>query len=157
MQIESILIAIHVVAAIAITGLVLIQRGKGAEIGASFGSGASQTMFGTLGSGNFLTKSTTLMTVVFFATSLGLAIMARERAELAVQNSGLLSGDIEQVQQPAPAPVQQETAPQGDVPQAGEAAPQGDVPQAGETAPQGDLPVVEQPAGDVPAAPEQPE
>ena len=147
MQIESILIAIHVVAAIVITGLVLIQRGKGADIGASFGSGASQTMFGSLGSGNFLTKSTTMMTVVFFATSLGLAIMARERAELAVQNSGLLSGDIENVQQqPAPAPAQQETAPQGDIPQAGEAAPQGDVP------------VAEEPAGDLPPVPqEQPE
>ena len=150
MQIESILIAIHVLAAIAITGLVLVQRGKGADIGASFGSGASQTMFGSLGSGNFLTMSTTLMTVVFFATSLGLAIMARERAELAVQNSGLLSGDIESVQQqapqqPAPAPAQQETAPQGDIPQAGDAAPQGDVP------------AVEEPAGDVPAVPEEPQ
>lgn len=94
---ESILIGIHVLAAIAITGLVLMQHGKGADMGASFGSGASQTMFGSVGSGNFLTKSTTLLTVVFFATSLGLAIAASDRAEQGVQSNSLISGDLDQI------------------------------------------------------------
>ena len=94
---ESILIGIHVLAAIVIIGLVLMQHGKGADMGASFGSGASQTMFGSSGSGNFLTKSTTWMTVIFFVTSLGLAIVAKQRAELSVQDNSLISGDLDQI------------------------------------------------------------
>lgn len=96
---ESLLIGIHVLTAIVITGLVLIQHGKGADMGASFGSGASQTMFGSTGSGNFLTKTTTLMTVVFFATSLGLAIDAKQRASMGVQSDSLFSGDIQLLQE----------------------------------------------------------
>ena len=87
---ESIIIFIHVIAAIAITGLVLIQQGKGADMGASFGSGASQTVFGSSGSGNVLTTSTTIMAVVFFVTSLGLAIRAGQQASLSVEDSGLI-------------------------------------------------------------------
>jgi preprotein translocase subunit SecG len=87
---ESIIIFIHVIAAIAITGLVLIQQGKGADMGASFGSGASQTVFGSSGSGNVLTTSTTIMAVVFFVTSLGLAIIAGQQASLSVEDSGLI-------------------------------------------------------------------
>jgi len=68
---ESIIILVHVIAAIAITGLVLIQQGKGADMGASFGSGASQTIFGSSGSGNALTKSTSIMAVVFFCNKPG--------------------------------------------------------------------------------------
>ena len=87
---ESIIIFIHVIAAIAITGLVLSQQGKGADMGASFGSGASQTVFGSSGSGNVLTTSTTIMAVVFFVTSLGLAIIAGQQASLSVEDSGLI-------------------------------------------------------------------
>jgi len=87
---ESLIIFVHVIAAIAITGLVLIQQGKGADMGASFGSGASQTLFGSSGSGNALTKSTTIMAVIFFVTSLGLAILARQQASLSVDDSGLI-------------------------------------------------------------------
>lgn len=124
MQVEQIIIVIHVLAAIAITGLVLIQRGKGADIGASFGGGASQTMFGSLGSGNVLTRSTTILTVVFFATSLGLAVVASERADRTVQDSSLISGDIEQInselraapQSDIPAPAPAPAAPAGDLP-----------------------------------------
>src|SRR5690606_37477452 len=118
MQVESILIVVHVLAAIGVTGLVLLQRGKGAEIGASFGSGASQTIFGSVGSGNFLTRTTTLLTVVFFATSLGLAIIASQRAQQTVQDDLLLSGDIlleQQQQQQQNSGAQ--NAPAGDLPQ----------------------------------------
>ena len=77
---ESLIIIIHVLAAIAVTVLVLLQRGKGAEMGASFGSGASQTLFGSTGSGNVLTKSTTVFAIIFFVTSLSLAVFARQSA-----------------------------------------------------------------------------
>ena len=87
---ESLIIFVHVIAAIAITGLVLIQQGKGADMGASFGSGASQTLFGSSGSGNALTKSTSIMAIVFFLTSMGLAIIARQQAGISVEDSGLI-------------------------------------------------------------------
>lgn len=122
---ESILIGIHVLAAIAITGLVLIQHGKGADMGASFGSGASQTMFGSSGSGNFLTKTTTLMTVVFFATSLGLAIEASQRAAMGVQDDSLISSDMQQIQEEQSR--QQNKAADSDIPTVEEEA-AGDVP-----------------------------
>tara|TARA_Y100000994_G_C15479093_1_gene354501 strand:- start:61 stop:408 length:348 start_codon:yes stop_codon:yes gene_type:complete len=67
-------------AAIAIVGLVLLQQGKGADAGASFGAGASQTVFGASGSGNFLVRATTIAAVVFFVTSLTLAIFAKNQA-----------------------------------------------------------------------------
>lgn len=93
---ESIIIIVHVIAAIGITGLVLIQHGKGADMGASFGSGGSQTMFGSVGSGNVLTKSTTILAVIFFVTSLGLAMVARQAADQNLQSGGLID-NIEQV------------------------------------------------------------
>lgn len=73
---EQILLAIHVLASIGVIGLVLIQQGKGSEVGASFGSGASQTIFGSQGTGNFLTRLTAIFATLFFATSLGLGYMA---------------------------------------------------------------------------------
>ena len=78
---ESAIIIVHVVMAIAIIGLVLIQQGKGADAGASFGGGASQTVFGASGSGNFLTKTTSILAVVFFVTSFALAVIAKNKAE----------------------------------------------------------------------------
>jgi len=76
---ESIILIGHIVVAIVIIGLVLIQQGKGADAGASFG-GASQTVFGSAGSGNFLTRSTSALAVVFFITSFALAYFAKEKA-----------------------------------------------------------------------------
>ena len=75
----SILVAIDVLLAIAIIGLVLIQHGKGADAGAAFGSGASGTVFGAQGSASFLTKLTTVLAVLFFANSLWLAHLASNR------------------------------------------------------------------------------
>ena len=88
---ESLIIVIHILSAVAIIGLVLIQHGKGADMGASFGSGASQTIFGSAGSGNVLTRSTTWLAVVFFLTSLGLAVVARNRADAGVELESLLA------------------------------------------------------------------
>ncbi|RLT99367.1 preprotein translocase subunit SecG [Ketobacter sp.] len=77
---ETVLLIVLVVVALALIGLVLIQQGKGADAGASFGGGASQTVFGSAGSGNFLTKSSWLLAGVFFVICLGLAYIAREKA-----------------------------------------------------------------------------
>ena len=77
---ESLIIIGHIIVALAIIGLVLIQQGKGADAGASFGGGASQTVFGSGGSGNFLTRSTSVLAAAFFATSFSLAYFAKEKA-----------------------------------------------------------------------------
>ena len=77
---QTLIIVIHVIAAISIVGLVLLQQGKGADAGASFGAGASQTVFGSSGSGNFLVRATTVSAVIFFVTSLTLAIFAKNQA-----------------------------------------------------------------------------
>ena len=77
---QTIIIIVHVIAAIAIVGLVLLQQGKGADAGASFGAGASQTVFGASGSGNFLVRAPTISAVIFFVTSLSLAIFAKNQA-----------------------------------------------------------------------------
>lgn len=136
---ESIIIAFHVIAAISIIGLVLIQHGKGADMGASFGSGGSQTMLGAVGSGNALTTSTTVLAVVFFITSLGLGMVAREAANLNITNDALI-GDIDQVN--AQLSVDAETAAVlSDLPsvEVGE----GDIPVFEDIPAGGDMPVVD--------------
>ncbi len=74
---EKIFLMVHILAAIAIIALILMQQGKGASAGASFGGGASQTVFGSEGSGNFFTRATSLFALVFFCTSFGLAVIAK--------------------------------------------------------------------------------
>ena len=68
----TIVLVIHVIAAFGIIGLVLLQHGKGADMGAAFGGGASGSLFGATGSANFLSRATSMFAVVFFLTSLGL-------------------------------------------------------------------------------------
>jgi preprotein translocase subunit SecG len=79
---QTIVVVVHVIVAIAIVGLVLLQQGKGADAGASFGAGASQTVFGASGSGNFLVRATTVAATMFFVTSLLLAVFAGNRSGL---------------------------------------------------------------------------
>ncbi len=106
---ESLIVVFHIIIAIAIIGLVLIQQGKGADAGASFGGGASQTVFGSAGSGNFLTRSTSLLAAVFFATSFSLAYFAKEKAT-SLSSEGLPSIEaVKTVEQEAP--VVEEYAP----------------------------------------------
>jgi preprotein translocase subunit SecG len=69
------LVVLHVLVCIFLIAVVLLQRGKGAEIGAVFGSGASSTVFGSRGAGNFLTKLTTISAVLFMVTSLSLSYL----------------------------------------------------------------------------------
>jgi preprotein translocase subunit SecG len=76
---EQIILIFHFVVAVALIGLILIQQGKGAEAGASFGAGASQTVFGSSGGWNFFSKATAILATVFFVTSVSLAVVAKDR------------------------------------------------------------------------------
>jgi preprotein translocase subunit SecG len=73
---QSVLVIIHVLLSVCLIVLVLIQRGKGSDIGAAFGSGASQTVFGSRGSASFLTRATAVLATLFFVTSLSLAYLS---------------------------------------------------------------------------------
>jgi preprotein translocase subunit SecG len=76
----SIILMVHVASALGIIGLVLVQHGKGADMGAAFGSGASGSLFGATGSANFLSRTTAALALVFFLTSLSLAYVASSRS-----------------------------------------------------------------------------
>ena len=76
---EQITLMVHLLVALALIALILLQRGKGSDIGASFGAGASQTLFGSAGSGNALTRMTAVLSAVFFISSFGLAVIADNR------------------------------------------------------------------------------
>jgi preprotein translocase subunit SecG len=75
----NLILIVHVLAALAIIVLVLLQHGKGADVGASFGSGSSGSLFGATGSANFLSRFTAILAVVFFLTSLGLGYIATNK------------------------------------------------------------------------------
>ena len=75
----SIILLVHVLSALGVIGLVLVQHGKGADMGAAFGSGASGSLFGATGSANFLSRTTAVLAVVFFLTSLSLAYLASSK------------------------------------------------------------------------------
>ena len=75
----KVLLGAHVVIALGIIGLVLLQHGKGADMGSGFGGGASSSLFGATGSANFLSRSTAVLATAFFISSLGLAYVATNR------------------------------------------------------------------------------
>jgi preprotein translocase subunit SecG len=75
----SIVLLVHIVSAIGVIGLVLVQHGKGADMGAAFGSGASGSLFGATGAANFLSRTTAVLAAVFFVTSLSLAYIASNK------------------------------------------------------------------------------
>ena len=78
---ETLILVIHVLVALAIVGLVLLQHGKGADVGAAFGSGASGSLFGSSGSANFLSRTTAVLAAVFFLTSMGLTYFSGQKTE----------------------------------------------------------------------------
>ena len=78
---ETVLVVVHLFLAIGLVGLVLIQHGKGADMGAAFGSGASASVFGSAGAGNFLSRATGILAALFFVTSLALAYFAMQTGE----------------------------------------------------------------------------
>ncbi len=76
---ENLVLVVHVLAAVTVIGLVLLQHGKGADMGAAFGSGASGSLFGVSGSSNFLSRATAIAVTVFFITSMTLGYFASHR------------------------------------------------------------------------------
>lgn len=82
---EKLVLIVHSISALAIIVLILLQQGKGAAAGASFGSGASQTVFGSDGGGSFFTRATAIFATIFFLLSIALAVMAKNHSKVAVQ------------------------------------------------------------------------
>jgi preprotein translocase subunit SecG len=95
----NVLIVVHVIVALAIIGLVLLQHGKGADMGSGFGGGASGSLFGATGSANFLSRSTGVLAAVFFALSLALAWLATNRT-IEQGPGGVMDAVRQQQQQP---------------------------------------------------------
>ena len=113
---ETLILIAHVLLAIALIALVLLQQGKGAEAGAAFGSGASQTMFGSQGSGSFLSRVTAIIATGIFITSFALAVYAKQKAG-AISDQGIPTPTV--IEQPAEAPALQDEKPaSSDVPTA---------------------------------------
>ena len=123
-MIENLLLIVHLVMAVALVVLVLLQQGKGAQAGAAFGggsSGSSQSLFGARGSANFLTRTTAIIATVFFITTLSLAYLYANRSS----SSSVVGGSVvEQIEEapvsdvpmvPADAPAE-ESGTQSDVP-----------------------------------------
>lgn len=102
----SFVLTIHIIAGLSVIGLVLLQHGKGADMGAAFGSGASGSLFGASGSANFLSRMTAVLAAVFFITSLALSYIAtaRPKASGSVMDSVPVQ-TAPSVPAPAPAPV----------------------------------------------------
>ncbi|WP_310451131.1 preprotein translocase subunit SecG [Sulfuritalea sp.] len=76
---HTVILTVHIIAGLSVIGFVLLQHGKGADMGAAFGSGASGSLFGATGSANFLSRVTAALAVVFFLTSLALSYIATSR------------------------------------------------------------------------------
>lgn len=106
---EKVILVIHVLTALAIIAFILLQQGKGAAAGASFGAGASQTVFGSQGGSSFFTRATAILATIFFCTSFGLAIIAKNSTSIAVDG--------------IPVPFEIPQAPQSEVPTVEETAP----------------------------------
>jgi preprotein translocase subunit SecG len=120
----NVLIVLHVLVALAIIGLVLLQHGKGADMGSGFGGGASSSLFGATGSANFLSRSTAALATVFFILSLTLAYLATNRG--GEQPAGGVLDTVRQQQQPA----KDVPRPEAQQPQAPAAQPQAEKPAA---------------------------
>src|SRR5512142_3207418 len=97
----SLLLSVHILVGLSVIGLVLIQHGKGADMGAAFGSGASGSLFGASGSANFLSRTTAVLAAVFFVTSLTLAYVASQKPKT---TGSVMQEPVQS--QPAPAPAQ---------------------------------------------------
>jgi len=127
---ESLLLAVHVIVAVTLIGFVLLQHGKGADMGAAFGSGSSGSLFGAAGSANFLSRTTAILATVFFLTSLALTYLAANRVapkdlilQGVTQKAAEPASKSTEIPQPAPAPAPAAPAPpsvpgskSGDVP-----------------------------------------
>lgn len=107
---ETVLLMLLVLDALALGALVLLQQGRGADAGAAFGAGAANTMFGSTGSASFLVKATVALAIGFFVISFGLAWFAKERAE------GLQQEGVPSVAAPIEAPAAEDEGTDADIP-----------------------------------------
>lgn len=100
----TVVVSIHIVISVVMIGLILVQHGKGADAGASFGAGGSGTVFGGAGSGNFMTRLTTILAALFFVTSLTLGVFAKRATDSQYQLEPLthVPHDMPVVTEPAP-------------------------------------------------------
>ena len=120
----NLLLVVHLILAVTIIILVLLQQGKGADMGAAFGGGSSQSLFGARGSANFLSRMTSTLVTVFFITSLVLAFLYTRQGE----EHSVLSGSVVGQQQ------EEATDPAADVPEVDETTE--------ETQPETDVPAI---------------
>ncbi len=95
----SIVLLVHILSAVGVIGLVLVQHGKGADMGAAFGSGASGSLFGSTGSANFLSRTTAILAAVFFVTSLTLAYIASNKP---TSTGGVMQDAVKSMAVPEP-------------------------------------------------------
>ncbi|OHC26625.1 MAG: preprotein translocase subunit SecG [Pseudomonadales bacterium RIFCSPLOWO2_12_59_9] len=101
-MLETVVVVIHLLGALGVIALVLLQHGKGADAGASFGAGASGTVFGSQGSATFLSRVTAILAAAFFVTSLGLGFFAKEKS-MTADDVGLPAPAVMEVLQEKPA------------------------------------------------------
>jgi len=101
MVLYEVLLVIDLIVAIMLVGLILIQQGKGADMGASFGGGGSNTVFGSGGGGNFLTRSTAVLATIFFAVSLALGTLSNGQGSTTEETWETLEVPVAQEQAPA--------------------------------------------------------
>jgi preprotein translocase subunit SecG len=110
----QVLIVLHVLVALGIIGLVLLQHGKGADMGSGFGGGASGSLFGATGSANFLSRATGILAAIFFALSLALAYVATRKPSN--QGGGVIDAIRDKQTQPVKPEAKQQDKPAADVP-----------------------------------------
>ncbi len=149
---EQLLLAFYVLLSVGIVALILLQQGKGADMGASFGAGASQTVFGSAGAGNALTRGTAILATLFFLASVGLAVLAKHKAESAREGGipvPVAAETRDNAAQPAPGDLP--APPEASAPASDAVAPATDIPAASQQIP-ADAPAIEsgEPAGDIP-------
>jgi preprotein translocase subunit SecG len=116
---ETLFWIVHVIVAITVIALVLLQHGKGADMGAAFGSGSSGSLFGATGSANFLSRSTAIVATLFFLTSLGLAYfgLQQHKPAASVLDRTAVPAATTQPAAPAQIPGQNNGSKAGDIPQ----------------------------------------
>ena len=125
----NLLVGIQMLAALAMIGLILIQHGKGADMGAAFGSGSAGSLFGASGSANFLSRTTAVLAAVFFVCTLALAYLSHSRPSTG--GGSLLERSATQTAPAAPAAP----APASEIPAAGAPAPAAGTPAPAAPAP----------------------
>jgi preprotein translocase subunit SecG len=108
---ESVLLVLHVLVAVGICVLVLLQHGKGADMGAAFGSGTSGSLFGAAGSANFLSRTTGVLATVFFLSSLGLTYFGSTRSVPAGVERSIMDTHTQTPKDVPPAPTTPSGAP----------------------------------------------